>query len=55
MNNTNQTHHTPRLNPERGLRLLRDLLLALMPEPGDYPTPAPGLTLYRRHQEDAEH
>ena len=55
MNDTKRTHHTPRLAAEQGLRLLRELLSSLMPEPGDYPTPIPGLTLYRRHQEDAEH
>ena len=55
MNDTNRTPLTPRLTPEQGLRLLKELLLSLMPEPGNYPTPVPGLTLYRRNQEDAEH
>ena len=51
----NDTHRTPRLTTEQGLLLLKELLMELMPEPGDYPTPIPGLTLYRRHVEDIEH
>ena len=46
---------TMRITAEQGLRLLRDRLLALMPEPGDWPEAAPGLALYRRHADDAEH
>ena len=35
----NDTHRTPRLTTEQGLLLLKELLMELMPEPGDYPTP----------------
>lgn len=55
MNVTSRTPLPPRLTAKQGLGLLKDLLQALMPESGDYPTPVPGLTLYRRHREDAEH
>ena len=45
----------PRVDLERSKAILKQKLLRLMPEQGDYPAPFDGMTLYRRHSNDMGH
>lgn len=47
--------NTVRIDLERSKAVLKEKLLRLMPEQGDYPAPFDGMMLYRRHNNDAEH